>query len=204
MRSFYYSNRSQKEKRTQRLLTNAAYDRLASLERKFIAADHETGRKQKNRIVMCIGREGTGVGLRVSGHTRRGGSQLRRRHRRYATIAMTDEHGTSQTCSSCFSQVIRPKAYKYIKDTWKLVSVNGNSLCLNRKCPRYKTGHNTMNRDVEAAKCIALAVISRMVSGATLPPFTSKSSQCNTADFPYYHEPRLTSAQSVPAPAGLR
>lgn len=76
---------------------------------------------------MCVGTAGTGVGLRIGDHARRGGTQVRKRQRRYAPVAMTDEHGTPQTCSVCFSPVVRQKRYEIVKGKEKLVSVNGNS-----------------------------------------------------------------------------
>ncbi|KAM3578673.1 hypothetical protein VKS41_008873 [Umbelopsis sp. WA50703] len=62
--------------------------------------------KKIPRVVLCIGQAGTGVGSRIDGHLRYGVSQLRRRHRRYAMVAMTNEHNSSQACSVCMSPVV--------------------------------------------------------------------------------------------------
>lgn len=179
-------------------MTTKTYDKIARDERKYVA---QAGNNEKsNGIVMCVGTAGTGVGLRIGGHARRGGAQVRKRHRRYVPVAMTDEHGTSQTCSVWFSLVVRQKRYKTVKGKEKLVSVNGSSLCLNNQCPRYSPGINTMNRDAEAARCIALGGVSRMIAQRTLPPFiSSTSSQSNTAEFSTYHVPRTECAPSVPS-----
>lgn len=110
---------------------------------------------------------------------------MRRRHRRYAVVAITDEFKSSQTCATCFSALVRPKCLKLIKGAYRRRSTNGSSLCMNRKCQSYLAGRNTRNRDVEAAKCIALAGISRMLTGRTLPPFSREPIQ-SQSEFPAY------------------
>ena len=144
---------------------------------------------------MCIGIAGTGVGTRIGGHLKYGGGQIRARHRRYATVCMTNEFMTSQTCSSCFGPVVRPQKRVLKEGKWKSKSVSGSSICYNDDCPSYKRGSNTKNRDVEAAVNIAIAGISRITTGSTLPPFISTS---------HYHtgttthrEPPVTVASQV-------
>ena len=100
---------------------------------------------------MCIGIAGTGVGTRIGGHLKYGGGQIRARHRRYATVCMTNEFMTSQTCSSCFGPVVRPQKRVLKEGKWKSKFVSGSSICYNGDCPSYKRGSNTKNRDVEAA-----------------------------------------------------
>ncbi|KAJ2958889.1 hypothetical protein NQZ79_g5568 [Umbelopsis isabellina] len=200
LREFYYSKRQKKEHHTAHLLLGRAYDRIASKERRFIAG-HSKGKKTPC-AAMCIGQAGTGVGSRIGGHQRYGGSQLRRRHRRYAVVAMTNEHNSSQTCSVCMSPVVRPQQRIQIKGKWRTRSVNGSSVCFNTNCPSYKSGCNTKNRDVEAAVCIALAGVSTMLSGHTLPPFTRNTSQSYTGQA-FNRVPPVTGAALVPATAGL-
>lgn len=60
-----------------------------------------------------------GRNSRIRGHRKWGGKQWRRRHRRYVTVALTDEHGTSQTCCCCFLPVTRPKQRVKVKGTWR-------------------------------------------------------------------------------------
>ena len=200
LREFYYSPRRKKEVRTAHLLRGRTYDRIASKERRFVAGAREG--KKAPRAVMCVGVDGTGVGSRVRGHLRYGGSQIRKRNRRYATIAMTNEHNTSQTCSVCMSPVVRPQRRVQMEGKWRTRSVNGSSVCYNSKCPSYKSGCNTKNRDVEAAVCIALAGMSTMLIAHTLPPFTRNTSQSYTGQASN-RVPPVTGAAQVPATAGL-
>lgn len=51
---------------------------------------------------MSIGNQGTGIGSRLKGHTRRGGKKLLKEHCRYAVIATTDEFRSSKPCPFCF------------------------------------------------------------------------------------------------------
>lgn len=169
---------------------------MASSERKFIA-NKNCQHKKSSCLVMCIGAAGTGVGSRIKGHLKMGGKQLRRRHRRYGVVAITNEYKSSQTCATCFQQVCRPKG----KIGSKVKSVNGSSVCFNYHCLSYRKGHNTKNRDVEASKCIALAGVSLLLA-QPMSPFSVTSSQSETA-LSSYREPRVTSALSVPSNMGL-
>lgn len=170
LRSFYFSTQARKESRTQEMITSKVYDQIAAKERKYVvqAAKGETAPP-----ILCIGKAGTGVGLRIGGHTKRGGTKMRQRHRRYTIVSMTNEHRSSQTCVFCFQQVQRPKTRKLVKGKWKSVSVNGSSLCMNPQCLAYRHGCNTRNRDTQAAFAIALAGVSRISTGQTLEPFNA-------------------------------
>jgi hypothetical protein len=86
---------------TRYLRLNYVYDKLASMERQFLGGSLQ---------VMCVGIAGTGAGTRIGGHLRYGGGKLRQRHRRYITVAMTNEYRTSRTCCYCFQPVIRPRS----------------------------------------------------------------------------------------------
>ena len=133
------------------------------------------------RLVMGIGICGTGVGSRIKGHLRLGGGQMRRRHRRYEVVSMTDEYRTSQTCATCFGQMVRPAQLKTVNGKSKRVICNCGSICMNSSCPSYQTGTNTRNRDVEAAKCIAIASTCQILKGSRpLPLAKNKISQFNT------------------------
>jgi hypothetical protein len=71
---------------------------------------------QKEKIViLCIGTAGTAVGSRIPGpEKKRGGKQFCARHRRYVSIAMTNDYMTWQTCSTCFWRITHPKISKLI------------------------------------------------------------------------------------------
>ncbi|KAF7731951.1 hypothetical protein EC973_007782 [Apophysomyces ossiformis] len=175
LRAFYHSNRAEHEKRTQKLYTDRIYDQVAAQERKFIkaAATTQTDGRQKALPIMAIGTQGTGVGLRLKGHLKRGGKWLRKRHRRYVPVSMTNEHRSSQLCVYCFERVERAKARRRKSRQWKTVRVNGASQCVNPCCPAYQSGHATQNRDVQAAVAIGLASASNILSAnrSTLTPF---------------------------------
>jgi hypothetical protein len=83
---------------------------------------------------MCIGKAGTGVGSSIEGFNGRGGKWIRNRHARYTTVAITDEHRTSQACAFCFGQVIRPSNEGMKKKN------NVASRCLNPNCPSFFFG----------------------------------------------------------------
>ena len=92
LRSFYFSTQARKESRTQEMIKSKIYDQIAVKERKYVvqAAKGETAPP-----ILCIGKAGTGVGLRIRGHTKRGGTKMRQRHRRYTIVSMTNEHRSS-------------------------------------------------------------------------------------------------------------
>jgi hypothetical protein len=169
LRTFYFSNRAKRQSRAQELQTSQVYDMIAAKERDWVA-----GVSQKPRAipVMVIGIAGTGVGSIIKRHARRGGKQLRRRHRRYTPVVMTDEYKTSQTCIACFGKLVRPNISKMIKGELKPHRCNGSSICFNPQCPSYKSGVNTQNRDTEASVCISIAGVSQMYTKNRLPPFT--------------------------------
>lgn len=168
LRSFYYSDRASTEKRTQEKQKSKVYDRLARKEREDISA---ASSKDGAVPVMMIGTQGTCVGSTIKKHLRWGGKQLRKRHRRYTVVAMTNEYRPSQTCVGCFGSVVRPSGRKMIDGKLKTVPVNGASICFNTKCPMYRKSINTQNRDTEAAVCIALAGASQLLAGPTCPRY---------------------------------
>ena len=155
-------------------MKNRAWDLATSDERGYISGSsvpnaepkskqwrywrkHPYLRPKQCRLVMGIGICGTGVGSRIKGHLRLGGGQMRRRHRRYEVVSMTDEYRTSQTCATCFGQVVRPAQLKTVNGRSKRVTCNGGSICMNSSCPSYQTGTKTCNSGAEVAKCIAIA-----------------------------------------------
>ncbi|KAL1935061.1 hypothetical protein VTP01DRAFT_4201 [Rhizomucor pusillus] len=115
---------------------------------------------------MCIGNQGTCVGRRIKGHARRAGKNLRRQHSQYAVVALTDELRSSRTCPYCHPS----KCKKKIRGTYKMVSVNGSSVCMNAACISYREHQNTQNRDELASICIAIAGYTSL-QGYTMQPF---------------------------------
>ena len=138
------------------------------------------------------------INARIGGHLRYSGGKLRERHRRYTTVAMTNEYRTSQTCCYCFQPVIRPRKPVFRDGKWRTKSVSGSSVCYNSACPSYQRGCNTKNRDVEAAINISLAGTSRITTGFTLPPFERSASHLNTGIHPHsVTKPPVTGAPQV-------
>jgi hypothetical protein len=72
---------------------------------------------------MCIEVVGTGVDFRMTGHLRYGGKQLKARHRRYDTVAMSSEHKTSQMCSTVCHLLCVHKLKVMVKGETKTKSV---------------------------------------------------------------------------------
>jgi hypothetical protein len=60
------------------MITSKLYDQMAAKERKYVvqAAKGETAPP-----ILCVGTAVTGVGLRIAGHTKRGGQKARQMHR---------------------------------------------------------------------------------------------------------------------------
>ncbi|KAK3846026.1 MAG: hypothetical protein J3R72DRAFT_520738 [Linnemannia gamsii] len=55
--------------------------------------------KRDIAVVVLHGAAGTAVGSRIKGHQKRGGSKLTKEHRKYGTVAHTNENRTSRICS---------------------------------------------------------------------------------------------------------
>ena len=90
--------------------TQKAIGKLTTDERKCIRG---YGIKPKStRVILRIWKPGTGVGSRIGGHERRGDNKLRREHRRYTCIAMTEEFAASKTCSFVSNGLGTPKLAK--------------------------------------------------------------------------------------------
>ncbi|CAO3678112.1 unnamed protein product [Umbelopsis ramanniana] len=177
LRSFYYAHRACKESRTNELMNRKILDQSASKERRFVS-QRESSKDAPKTIILCIGTAGTSVGSRIKGHAKRGGSKLRTRHQIYATVAMTNEFRTSQTCSSCFCPIVHPTQRKLVKDKWKKVSNNGTSVCVNPKCLRFQAGLASQNRDKQAAECMAISGSSLLLTGKRLACFENTSRKC--------------------------
>jgi hypothetical protein len=86
-------------------------------DRKYVV---QAAKRETAPSILCIGTAGTGVELRIRGHTKRGGTKMRQRHRRYTIVSTTNEYRSSQTCVFCFQQVQRPKTRKLVKGNGSL------------------------------------------------------------------------------------
>jgi hypothetical protein len=64
----------------------------------------------------------------------------------------------------------------------KKKSFSDSSVCYDHLCPTSAAGNNTKNPYNEAANCIAIAAMSKLMCGTTLAPFgnTHKPSQSQT------------------------
>ena len=190
LREFYFSNRASKDSRTLEIMKRIVLDRIAARERLFISGG------KASTVIHCIGTAGTCVGSRMKGHAKRGGASIRKRHRRYGPIAMTNEGWTSQTCSCCFAPTVHPRKRKLIKGTWRTVVSNGTTTCINPRCPRYQLGIGAQNRDKQAAECIAISASSLLLTGQRLACFEYTSDQ-RTGHHPIPPPPSL-----IPLDAG--
>jgi hypothetical protein len=147
---------------------------------------------------MFVGQASTCTNVRIKGHLRYGGGQIKKRHRTYACVAITNEFNVSQTCCIGLKPIVLPTK-NVIKDgKLKSNTILGSSICYNLKCPTCQNGTNTKNRDVEAAVCIALSGIITMLTGKPLPPFT-KTSEFHTGNNQYRNQ-AVKDSRQVPVP----
>ncbi|KAK3829992.1 MAG: hypothetical protein J3R72DRAFT_496177 [Linnemannia gamsii] len=58
--------------------------------------------KRDVAVVALHGAAGTSVGTRIKGHQKWGGSKLTKEHRKYGTVAHTNENHTSRICVPVF------------------------------------------------------------------------------------------------------
>ncbi|KAI8358878.1 hypothetical protein B0O80DRAFT_257872 [Mortierella sp. GBAus27b] len=70
------------------------------LNRFQVLADLQDSAETEER--RLIGTEGTGVGLRIKGHEKRGGTNSRKRHRQRCIVGMTNEYRTFKVCITCY------------------------------------------------------------------------------------------------------
>ena len=220
LRDFHYNRRHWKESQTTDLRNKMVQDHLVSWELWFVSGRVKANEKAPDTVIVCLGTSGTGIDSRLKGHARLDGEQIRKRHRCYLPVAMTNECISSQTCSTCFNPITHPRV---IHGRWKTVLNNGPSLCMNSACPSYRDGKNTRNHDVEGAECIAIAAASRLLTGSTIACFDQSSQYYTGQHFLFYRDPSLTGtlasklsmsytfstkcmldATQVPVPMGIR
>lgn len=114
--------------------------------------------------LLLIGDAGSGVGLRLKGHLKRGGRDLRKEHRRYSLVAFVDEHKTSQLCVLCLSTLRPATAVRITNNGPRKVHVNGAKKCWNPLRPGRQCGYTVRGRDQQAAFAIALSALSILTS----------------------------------------
>ncbi|KAI8358047.1 hypothetical protein B0O80DRAFT_273323 [Mortierella sp. GBAus27b] len=95
--------------------------------------------------VIFHGNAGTGVGFRIKGHNRYGGSKQRTENGRYCPVIVTDEFCTSRLRSFCFTQVElapgKPTADGRKHRTHRAV------LCINPDCISVQARYSIKPRD---------------------------------------------------------
>ncbi|OAQ23520.1 hypothetical protein K457DRAFT_204498 [Linnemannia elongata AG-77] len=130
-------------------------------------------RKKDVAVVVLHGAAGTAVGSRIKGHQKRGGSKLTKEHRKYGTVAHTNENRTSRICSGCFVPIFLSRGQRVRDGESKTVRLNGSVDCKNPTCPRRRAGNGTMGRDANAANNIAISGSSILLSAdhSALPPY---------------------------------
>ncbi|KAG1124605.1 hypothetical protein G6F42_009473 [Rhizopus arrhizus] len=171
VRSFYYSNNQCKRRRHLELSKRRARDRIAAAERK--ASGFKEGGKA---LVMFVGDRGHGVGSRIKGHQRFGGTWKQEIHGRYTPTVITNEYNSSQTCLFCFRKLSHP--LKTIGDEVK--TINGSFVCINDKCPN---AFKVVCRDQVSALAIGLAGLASILFGVTFPCFDQQPSRLKRQQF---------------------
>jgi len=171
VRSFYYSNNQCKRRRHLELSKRRAHDRIAAAEQK--ASGSKEGGKA---LVMFIGDRGHGVGSRIKGHQRFGGTWKQEIHGRYTPTVITNEYNSSQTCLFCFRKLSHP-----MKATdGKVKATNGSFVCLNEQCPN---AFRVVCRDQVSALAIGLAGLATILFGVTFPCFDPQPSRLKRQQF---------------------
>ncbi|KAF9117604.1 hypothetical protein BGW39_002024, partial [Mortierella sp. 14UC] len=197
-RVFTFSNKRRKQAKTQRIRTSRAYATLAAAQRSKIKkearlelqtqdmtkdprkfpSDKADMQEQDHDHVYVLpiilhGAGGSCVGSRLKGHMKRGGRKMNKQNRQYGVVCETDEHRTSQVCSSCFEPIELARATRAEQGQVKHIRLHGAVVCRNRECPRVMAGRGTQGRDSNSAVNIAIAGASSLLSSnkTTLAPF---------------------------------
>ncbi|CAO3567902.1 unnamed protein product [Mortierella alpina] len=132
--------------------------------------------------VMIIGDKGTGVGSRIGGHSRRGGTRMRRNHRRYCTVAIHDEFRTSKICTYCHGAVVLARSRRVKNGQVIFKTVNGTVECSNPACVSFRCGYTMKARDPHSAVAILMSGTYVLESPSRLPlGVFSRDSNTNNA-----------------------
>lgn len=81
---------------------------------------------------------GNGEESRIKGDAKPGDRKFRCCHRRYAPKAMMNDFMSSQRSCCCFKVIVSGEGIK-------LLAITVTSICINPKCPSYKTGRSRRN-----------------------------------------------------------
>jgi hypothetical protein len=128
--------------------------------------------KTRVRVIplMLHGDAGSGIGSRLKGRAKMGGSKIPQRHMRYVPLCKTPEHNSSRTCPMCFQPIRLMRARRIVNGKSKLVRVNGAVQCVNPDCISFKQGYADRGRDTNAAVNIALSGYVQLTSDDRKPP----------------------------------
>ncbi|KAL7325933.1 hypothetical protein PS15p_208349 [Mucor circinelloides] len=167
IRSLYYSNSQCKKRRRLELSKTKHHDRVAASERK--SSNHK-------KPIMFVGDRGHGVGSRIKGHQKFGGTWKQELHGRYTPTLITNEYNSSQTCLFCFHKLSHPMVA--VKDEVK--ATNGSFVCLNAQCPN---AYTVVCRDQVSALAIGLAGLASLLFGVTFPCFDEHPNRVKRDEF---------------------
>ncbi|KAG0323838.1 hypothetical protein BGZ99_002455 [Dissophora globulifera] len=122
---------------------------------------------------MLTGLAGTGVGSRIVGHERRGGTKMRKEQQKHIVVSFTNEYRTLKTCLFCFGPVRLARRRRLVNDPIRSLRLYGGIECVNPVCVSFKAGYTIKARDAHSVVVIALAGASNLLSPEreTLPPF---------------------------------
>ena len=172
LRAFYYSNSMCKKRRSMELSKQKAHDRIAAAERKasgYKPATKVPGSTDKT-LLLFVGDRGFGVGSRIKGHQRFGGTWKQQIHGRYTPTMVTNEYNSSQTCLFCFRKLSHPM--KVVEGEVK--ATTGSFVCLNDQCPN---AFRVVCRDQVSALAIGLSGLASLLFGVTFPCFDPRPSR---------------------------
>ncbi|KAG2230041.1 hypothetical protein INT48_007072 [Thamnidium elegans] len=150
LRSFYYNKNSINKRRTKELKRRKCFGRLCSYEQQFINT------RQKCSTVAFVGGRGYSVGSHIKDFRKYGGLWKAIKHSRQATILITNEHNTSQTCVYCFP------------------------VCTNPRCVLVRSNMSHQGRDSVSSLAIGISGLSQAAFGEPFPCFNYDIGHSNT------------------------
>lgn len=174
--------RIERERRTRGIRTTKTYQRLADLERRGFP-EHLASESAVHFYGNWRPYNST-----IKGHARRGTKQLRKEQRRKGLVAIVNEFNTSKTCHWCLKPL---QLQKYRTNDGQVRRSTGSVCCVNPSCTTFINGCNTMNRDVNTSKNIALKGFSMVLSvdGNSLPVFSPQHPSTYQLDPSFARQP---------------
>lgn len=131
---------------------------------------------------MFIGDRGTGIGSRIKGFRRYGGTWKEGIHAEAASVCITNENLTSKTCVFCFSRLNHPRVSQTKNSRKFEKKILGTLYCTNPLCVSVIAKRAIKCRDSLSALAIGLVGLSTVLFDAPFPQFISNIISQNNAE----------------------